>query len=70
MPESVAKMLQTEFGLFYNEAYGLTETAAFLHANPVARGKRQCLGMATQGVESRIIDPQTLQELPQALALR
>ena len=65
MPESVAKMLQTEFGLFYNEAYGLTETAAFLHANPVARGKRQCLGMATQGVESRIIDPQTLQELPQ-----
>ncbi len=65
MPESVAKMLQTEFGLFYNEAYGLTETAAFLHANPVARGKRQCLGVATQGVESRIIDPQTLQELPQ-----
>jgi fatty-acyl-CoA synthase len=65
MPEAVAKMLQTEFGLFYNEAYGLTETAAFLHANPVARGKRQCLGMATQGVESRIIDPQTLQELPQ-----
>ena len=65
MPEAVAKMLQTQFGLFYNEAYGLTETAAFLHANPVARGKRQCLGMATQGVESRIIDPQTLQELPQ-----
>ncbi len=65
MPEAVAKMLQAQFGLFYNEAYGLTETAAFLHANPVARGKRQCLGMATQGVESRIIDPQTLQELPQ-----
>ncbi len=65
MPEAVAKMLQAQFGLFYNEAYGLTETAAFLHANPVARGKRQCLGMATQGVDSRIIDPQTLQELPQ-----
>ena len=65
MPEAVARMLFDKFGLSYNEAYGLSETAAFLHANPVARGKPQCLGMPTQGVDSRIIDPQTLQELPQ-----
>jgi fatty-acyl-CoA synthase len=65
MPEAVASMLAERFGLFYNEAYGLSETASFLHANPLARGKRQCLGMPTQGVESRIIDPQTLSELPQ-----
>ena len=65
MPEAVAKMLFDKFGLSYNEAYGLSETAAFLHANPSARGKRQCLGMPTQGVHSRIIDPQTLQVLPQ-----
>ena len=65
MPEAVARMLLDKFGLSYNEAYGLSETAAFLHANPVARGKPQCLGMPTQGVDSRIIDPQTLQELPQ-----
>lgn len=65
MPEAVSKMLLDQFGLTYYEAYGLTETAAFLHANPSGRGKRQCLGMPTQGVDSRIIDPETLQELPQ-----
>jgi fatty-acyl-CoA synthase len=65
MPEAVSKMLFEQFGLTYNEAYGLSETAAFLHANPSARGKRQCLGMPTQGVDSRIVDPETLQELPQ-----
>ena len=65
MPEAVAAMLAERFGLAYNEAYGLTETAAFLHANPVQHGKRQCLGMATQGVHSMIVDPVTLQELPQ-----
>ncbi|MDO8699779.1 MAG: long-chain-fatty-acid--CoA ligase [Rhodoferax sp.] len=65
MPEAVATMLVERFGLVYNEAYGLSETAAFLHANPLARGKRQCLGMPTQGVDSRIVDPVTLQELPQ-----
>jgi fatty-acyl-CoA synthase len=64
MPEAVSKMLFEQFGLSYNEAYGLSETAAFLHANPLARGKRQCLGMPTQGVDSRIIDPETLQTLP------
>jgi fatty-acyl-CoA synthase len=65
MPEAVATMLAERFGLFYNEAYGLSETAAFLHANPLSRGKRQCLGMPTQSVDSRIVDPETLQELPQ-----
>jgi fatty-acyl-CoA synthase len=49
---------------FLQEAYGLTETASFLHANPPGRCKRQCLGMPTQGVDSRIVDPVTLAELP------
>lgn len=64
MPEAVARMLAERFGLHYNEAYGLTETAAFLHANPPARGKRQCLGVPTQGVESLVVDPVTFQPLP------
>jgi fatty-acyl-CoA synthase len=64
MPEAIAKLLLDKFGIFYNEAYGLSETASFLHANPPARGKRQCLGIPTQSVESRIIDPVTLDELP------
>jgi len=64
MPEAVATLLAERFGLAYNEAYGLSETAAFLHANPLHRGKRQCLGMPTQGVVSRIVDPATGEELP------
>jgi fatty-acyl-CoA synthase len=64
MPEAIAKMLFEKFGISYNEAYGLSETASFLHANPPARGKRQCLGIPSQSVDSRIIDPETLQELP------
>jgi fatty-acyl-CoA synthase len=64
MPEAVATLLADRFGLAYNEAYGLSETAAFLHANPLHRGKRQCLGMPTQGVVSRIVDPATCEELP------
>lgn len=65
MPESVASMLQEQFGIAYNEAYGMTETASFLHANPLQRGKRQCLGVPALGVDSRIVDPLTLQLLPQ-----
>jgi fatty-acyl-CoA synthase len=64
MPEAVAGMLQQRFGLHYIEGYGLTETASFLHCNPVGRGKRQCLGVPAFGVDSRIVDPDTLAELP------
>lgn len=65
MPESVASLLQSRFGISYNEAYGLSETASFLLGNPPARGKRQCLGVMTPGVDARIVDPITLEALPQ-----
>ncbi len=65
MPESVSALLQSRFGISYNEAYGLSETASFLLGNPPARGKRQCLGVMTPGVDARIVDPTTLEELPQ-----
>ncbi|WP_454688387.1 long-chain-fatty-acid--CoA ligase [Achromobacter aloeverae] len=64
MPEAVSRILSERFGLSYNEAYGLTETAGFLHANPLLHGKRQCLGVPTQSVHSMIVDPGTLRELP------
>lgn len=64
MPEAVAAMLWERHQLRYEEAYGLTETASFLHANPPHRCKPQCLGIPTQGVDSRIVDPETLAELP------
>lgn len=64
MPEAVASTLKDKFGIVYSEAYGLSETASFLHSNPLWRPKRQCIGMPTFGVDSRIIDPETRLEVP------
>jgi fatty-acyl-CoA synthase len=64
MPHAVAERLQQTFGLSFAEGYGLTETAAPSHANPPERAKLQCLGIPIFGVDSRIVDPATLQELP------
>jgi fatty-acyl-CoA synthase len=63
MPHAVAQRLIDEFGITFAEGYGLTETAAPSHANPPERAKLQCLGMPIFGVDSRIVDPLTLQEL-------
>jgi fatty-acyl-CoA synthase len=64
MPHAVAERLQQEFGLTFAEGYGLTETAAPSHANPPERAKLQCLGIPIFGVDSRVVDPVTLQPLP------
>jgi fatty-acyl-CoA synthase len=64
MPHAVAQRLLDEFGLTFVEGYGLTETAAPSHSNPPERAKLQCLGMPIFGVDSRVIDPVTLEELP------
>ncbi len=63
MPFAVAERLRDEFGLMFAEGYGLTETAAPSHANPPESPKLQCLGMPIFGVDSRVVDPLTLQEL-------
>lgn len=64
MPHAVAEAMKTRFGIAYNEGYGMTETASFLHANPLQRSKLGSLGIPGPGVDSRIVDPVTLQELP------
>jgi fatty-acyl-CoA synthase len=64
MPHAVAQRLQDEFGLTFAEGYGLTETAAPSHANPPERAKLQCLGIPIFGVDSRVVDPLTLTEMP------
>jgi fatty-acyl-CoA synthase len=63
MPAAVALRLKAA-GVIYTEGYGLTETMAPTHLNPPQRPKVQCLGIPIFGVDSRIIDPETLQELP------
>lgn len=64
MPQAVAQRLYDEFRLRYQEGYGLTETAAPSHNNLPENPKQQCLGIPFIGTDSRIIDPDTLQEVP------
>lgn len=64
MPQAIAQRLLDAFGLVFAEGYGLTETAAPTHGNPPERAKLQCLGMPIYGVDSRVVDPDTLAELP------
>jgi fatty-acyl-CoA synthase len=64
MPAAVGERLQQIVGSPYIEGYGLTETIAPSHINPPDRPKRQCLGIPVFNTDSRVIDPETLQELP------
>jgi fatty-acyl-CoA synthase len=64
MPQAVAQRLLEQYGLRYVEGYGLTETAAPSHSNPPDAPKQQCLGVPFLSCDSRVVDPETLQELP------
>ena len=63
MPEAVAQKLQDTLGLSYIEGYGMSETIAPTHLNPVDRPKQQCLGIPIHDVDARVVDPVTLVEL-------
>jgi fatty-acyl-CoA synthase len=63
MPAAVAQRL-ANVGITYVEGYGLTETIAATHINPGDHPKQQCLGIPIFDVDSRIVDPATLRELP------
>ena len=62
MPEAVAARIEQTLGLPFLEGYGLTETTAPSHANPVHRPKRQCAGIPYFNTDSRVIDPDTRRE--------
>jgi len=64
MPQAVAERLKRELGITFAEGYGLTETAAPTHSNLPERAKLQCLGIPIFGVDSRVVDPDTLQPMP------
>ena len=65
MPQAVAQRLEDVYGLKYAEGYGLTETAAPSHQNPVDAPKQQCLGIPFMSTDARVVDPETLKEVPQ-----
>jgi fatty-acyl-CoA synthase len=63
MPAAVAQRL-ADVGVTYVEGYGLTETIGATHINPADNAKQQCLGIPIYDVDSRVVDPTTLAELP------
>jgi fatty-acyl-CoA synthase len=64
MPAAVAQKLKDLCGLTYVEGYGLSETIAPSHINPPRYPKPQCLGIPIFDTDSRVVDPDTLQERP------
>ena len=64
MPQAVAQRLFEQFGLRYVEGYGLTETSGPSHANPPDDPKQQCLGVPFMSTDARVIDPDSLAEMP------
>jgi fatty-acyl-CoA synthase len=64
MPQAIAERLWQRHGLRYMEGYGLTETAAPSHGNPYDAPKQQCLGVPYMSCDARVVDTDTLQELP------
>ncbi|WP_439590371.1 long-chain fatty acid--CoA ligase [Hydrogenophaga sp.] len=64
MPDALAARLKALTGLDYIEGYGMSETMAATHINPMHRPKRQCLGLPVFDVEARVVDPATMRELP------
>jgi fatty-acyl-CoA synthase len=64
MPQAVAQRLFEQYGLKYQEGYGLTETAAPSHTNPSDHPKQQCLGIPFMSTDARVVDPDTLKEMP------
>ncbi len=65
LPGPVSDRLFELTGLRYIEGYGLSETISTTHVNPPDFPKSQCLGIPTFGVDSRVIDPETLEEVAQ-----
>lgn len=64
LPEAVGKKLYELTGLKFVEGYGMTETISQTHFNPPDRPKMQCIGIPDFGVDARIIDLDTMEELP------
>lgn len=59
MPKAIEAKLHDLTGLHYIEGYGLSETIAATHLNPIDRPKAQCLGIPVFDVDSRIIEIDT-----------
>ncbi len=64
MPQAVGERIKALIGLDFLEGYGLSEGMPFT-GNPAAHFKRQCLGVPLFNTDVRILEPDSLRELPQ-----
>ncbi|GBC59206.1 long-chain fatty acid--CoA ligase [Desulfonema ishimotonii] len=64
LPAAVGEKLEALTGLTYVEGYGLTETISQTHFNPPDRSRLGSIGVPDFGVDARIIDMESLTELP------
>ena len=64
LPLNFEGEFRARFGKPVMEGYGLTETAAPSHQNPLDHPKQQCLGIPFVSTDARVVDPETLQEVP------
>ena len=64
MPPAVAEQLRARFGLPYVEGYGMSETMSPTHLNPLAAPRNGSIGVVVQDTESIVVDPDTLEPLP------
>jgi fatty-acyl-CoA synthase len=63
LPAAVGEKLEDLTGIRYTEGYGLSETISQTHMNPPDRPKLQCLGIPSFDVDSRVVNPETLEEV-------
>lgn len=65
MPREVWERMESAWGLPFIEGYGLTETAATTHLNPIFRPRQRSGGVPFFDTEAAVIDPETHELLPQ-----
>ncbi|ADK83761.1 AMP-dependent synthetase and ligase [Desulfarculus baarsii DSM 2075] len=64
LPVALGQRLKDLTGLDYVEGYGMTETISQTHFNPCDKVKLGSIGIPDFGVDARVIDIETLRELP------
>jgi fatty-acyl-CoA synthase len=64
MPKPLAERVREVFGLSFVEAYGLTETAATTHLNPIHRVKANSVGIPFFGTSALVVEPESDRPVP------
>ncbi len=61
----VAEAMGKRLGTNATQGYGMTELSPVSHVSPFGKGKPGASGVAIPNTESRIVDPETLTDMPQ-----